>query len=275
MPFRTVLRNYNRPMVRRPPDKGLSVGAVLLSVALLTVGCGSVAVNEQRGVGDLTITTPSEPTTSLAGEGLGDELADALVDELSGRFLSIGRGTDAVEIVLAPDEEPLASELLSRYGDRVNLSVGRLAYPLDDASSVCPDAPERRSQPDLGIEIVEPDGPVSASGVQSLQLSVRLMNISQSPISFSSGTAIGTITDLAGNVVSSGATSELTGEEIPIKLGPGESTDLALFASMASCDPALGYVLPPGDYVVVAEVVRIGGGIVRLHSEPQVITIGS
>jgi hypothetical protein len=216
-----------------------------------------------------------EPTTSLAGEGLGDPLADELAIELSGRFLSIGKGTDAVEIVLAPDEEVLASELLNRYGNQVDLSVGRLKYPLSDASSVCPDAPERQSQPDLGIAVIEPGRPIRATGVQSLELSVRLTNVSESPIAFSSGAAVGTITDLSGKVVSSGATGGLALEEIPVELASDESEDLPLYASMASCDPELGYLLPPGEYLIIAEVVRIGGGIVRLHSAPQTFSIGT
>ncbi|MEM7323791.1 MAG: hypothetical protein AAF531_11955 [Actinomycetota bacterium] len=62
---------------------------------LLGVGCGpavSTGVAPDGG----------EPVTTLAGEGLGDELADALVEELRGRFLSIGRGADDVEVVLHP-----------------------------------------------------------------------------------------------------------------------------------------------------------------------------
>ncbi|MEM7323792.1 MAG: hypothetical protein AAF531_11960 [Actinomycetota bacterium] len=168
----------------------------------------------------------------------------------------------------------MATELQERYGDQIALSVGRLSFPLEGASSVCPPEPTVQSQLDLGIAVVEPLGPISASGIENLQLSVELTNVSENPIGFSTGAAVGTIFDLSGKVVSDGATTDLTLEEIPVSLGAGESIELPLYASMASCDPAIGYVLPPGDYLIVAEVVRIGGGVVRLHSEPHAITIG-
>ena len=70
----------------------------------------------------------------------------------------------------------------------------------------------------------------------------------------------------------------LTDQDIPVDIEPGGVFELPLFASVASCDPALGTELPPGDYLVVAEVSHIvqgadGAEILDLVSEPQPVTI--
>ena len=112
-----------------------------------------------------------------------------LVKELEGRFLSIGRGGGAIEVVLAANEELLAGERVARYRDAIDVTVGALAYPLDQASEVCDDQPAAASLPGLRIEVVAPAGPVNASGVEPLQLTVMLTNDRSEPIRFTSGTA--------------------------------------------------------------------------------------
>ena len=58
----------------------------------------------------------------------------------------------------------------------------------------------------------------------------------------------------AGNVVSSSETIAIGGVGIDVDLAPGASAELPVVSGTASCDPALGYLLPPGDYQVVIEV---------------------
>ncbi|MEM7275114.1 MAG: hypothetical protein AAF547_18680 [Actinomycetota bacterium] len=234
----------------------------------MVAACGSVSPAAGPPVG-------GEPTTTLAGEGLGSELADSLVQELDGRFLSIGAGVDGVEVVLAPDEEALAAELLARHGEEVVLSVGRLRYPLAEAANVCPEPPAERSDPDLSVAVVPPTGSISASGIESLELGVAVTNVGEGPLAFTTGSALGTILDPSGNVVSHGATAGLALPGLPVDLAPGDSIELPLYASMASCDPEIGFMLPPGDYLIVAEVVRSGDGkVVRIQSAPEPIRIG-
>jgi hypothetical protein len=53
-----------------------------------------------------------------------------LVDELAGRFVSIGQGFGAVAIVLPAAEAQLATDLTARYGDIVSITFGEVAAAL-------------------------------------------------------------------------------------------------------------------------------------------------
>ncbi len=69
-----------------------------------------------------------------------------LTAELAGRFVSIGRGMGPLEVTLAPTEAQLAGELVARYGDAIEVTVGALLYPIEDAViGVCGRAGRRKS----------------------------------------------------------------------------------------------------------------------------------
>lgn len=51
-------------------------------------------------------------------------LQSLLVEELAGRFTSIGQGFGSVTIVLPANEEQLAADLTARYGDIVSITFG-------------------------------------------------------------------------------------------------------------------------------------------------------
>ena len=61
---------------------------------------------------------------------------------------------------------------------------------------------------------------------------------------------------------------------IAVDLAAGESMDLPLVVSTASCDPELGHRLPPGDYLLAASVQHSNGDVMTLRSPPIPITIG-
>ena len=193
-----------------------------------------------------------------------------LATELQGRFLSIGRGAGAIEVTLAPDEEELAGELLERYGSALDLRVGALAYPIERAVSVCTEAPERNGLPGLEIALKPPTEPLIAGGPYGLDLTTVLTNIGDQPIRFDSGIATGTLLDLDGNVVGSSGGIGVAAIGIGIDLAPGASTELQLAAGTSSCDPALGYVLAPGDYQIVISVPK---DLDELVSAPVPITL--
>jgi hypothetical protein len=45
------------------------------------------------------------------------------------------------------------------------------------------------------------------------------------------------------------------GVGVSAKLKPGESQTISLFGGTASCDPKIGFALPPGTYDVITEVL--------------------
>ena len=206
---------------------------------------------------------------------IAQALQTTLSRELEGRFLSIGGGgTGSVEVVLAANEEELAGELVGRHGNAIEVTVGALAYPIAMATAVCSDRPEQSSIPGLRVDVAVPAEPVSAAGVVPAQLTVTLTNDGSSPITFGSGAAIGTILDESGNVVSAPASSLMGDLGVTVDLAPGESMELPLMITTASCDPRLGYALPPGTYQLTAGVQHSEGDLTTLQSPPIPITIG-
>jgi hypothetical protein len=53
---------------------------------------------------------------------------------------------------------------------------------------------------------------------------------------------------------------------LAVDLDPGESTKLRLLVSSSSCDPQHGYLVPPGDYQLIAEIADSNGALMTPHS---------
>lgn len=198
-------------------------------------------------------------------------LEATLVAELSGRFLSIGRGSSGVvDVAVRASEVELARELHDRYGDAVSLRVGALAYPIESAENVCIDPPTERNLDGLVIDVAAPSEPVTPDEWSSLVLTVTLTNAGSEPIQFSSGVTHGVVLGDDGSVVSADVL-ESPAVEVWIDLRPGATTELPLNVSAVSCDPELGYRLPPGDYEVLAVIPHLDGD---LTSSPTAVSIG-
>lgn len=188
-------------------------------------------------------------------------LEATLAAELSGRYLSVGRGSSGVvDIAVRANEVELARELDERYGDAVNLRVGALAYPIESAENVCIGPPAERSLDGLAIEVVAPSEPVVPDEWSSLALTVTLTNVGSEPIQFSSGASRGLVLSDDGSVVNADVLERAAVEEW-IDLAPGASTDLPLTVSAVSCNPELGYRLPPGEYEVVGVIPHLDGDL--------------
>ncbi|MAT05437.1 MAG: hypothetical protein CL424_10395 [Acidimicrobiaceae bacterium] len=198
-------------------------------------------------------------------------LETTLVAELSGRFLSIGRGSSGfVDVAVRADEIDLARELKERYGDAINLRVGALAYPIESAEDVCTGPPAERNLHGLMIEVVAPSESVVPDDWSSLGLTVTLTNVGSEPIQFSSGAARGVVLGDDRTVVNADVLEQPAVEEW-IDLEPGASTGLPLTVSAASCNPELGYRLPPGEYDVVGVIPHPDG---EVTSASTTISVG-
>ncbi len=198
-----------------------------------------------------------------------------LVEELSGRFTSIGSGgkSGSVSVGLNPTEESLAAELVDRYGAAVDVSVGALNFPLDQAEAVCP--------PVLGASLIDglevsiladsPHPVIDQAG--SVAVSVRLANTSDRPISFGSGQPTAVVTDSQGSprTVDTRGVADVG---IGIDIEPGGHQDFDLDVSLASCDPANGYLLAPGEHFLVVSFYN-SELQADMNSEPLTITIAN
>jgi hypothetical protein len=204
------------------------------------------------------------------------QLAATLTSELAGRFRLIGKTGDAVQIVLPATEEALAAELVDRYRDSVQVTVGALPYPMpSDASSVCTQLDATQTDAALDTVIVAPTEAFVASGVEPWNFEIQISNVGDAPIEFVTGIAGGIVLDSNGDVVGT-PTVEVPDGGIGVDLAPGESTVVPGVFDSASCEPRLGYTLPPGQYDLVALVQRSDDtGSRRILTARQPIVIGA
>ncbi len=196
-------------------------------------------------------------------------LQTQLTRELAGKFFSVVIGASGVAVVLAADQEAVADDLDARFGGAIDLTVGALRYPIETAIDACTDLPAPDVMAGLAIEPEAPDGPIDASGAPAASLTVRLTNTGTSPIRFGSGAAVGVLLDANGNVVNANV-GAINGVGTEVDLSPDASLDLSLLVSTASCRPALGYMLPTGDYQLVA---LVQADTRTLTSEPVAVAV--
>ncbi len=208
-----------------------------------------------------------------ASEADRNAIQATLLAELDGRFTSLGSGgkAGAVTVGLVPTDEALAAELVERYGAAVDITVGALAYPLDDAVDVCGPALEPTLRDGLEVTLVEADEPLVVTDLGTVALSIRLTNTGDQPILFDSGQPTATLTDAAGAVRSVDMRG-VADVGIEIALEPGVSEEFDLDVALASCDPTDGYLLPAGDHFVVVSVYD-GEAQAMTNSHPLPVTI--
>lgn len=202
-------------------------------------------------------------------------LIRSLTQELGGRFMSVGQGTGPIEVVLKETEEALAAELAARYGDAVRLRVGLLPYPISTATSVCSEPIGADPPPGLDVAIDPPAAPLTRNGLAQPAFEIRLTNVGEAPVQFATGAARGTILDLDGTVVGSSANIGSDDVGIMIDLAPGASSTMPGLVGLASCDPRLGYALPPGEYQLVATLSAVDAAStpIEILTPPQRIVV--
>jgi hypothetical protein len=221
--------------------------------------------------------TTGSPTTASTPAG-GDQirtLYDTLVSDLGDRYDSIGISPagDRVEVELFSGAEETARDLDERYGGLLEITVGHFPYPLpDDAESACPAAPTATRSVDLAVAVVSPSGPIrvdEASG-RSVTADVEVLNVSDERVTVSVANGWGLLS-LDGVVVGGAPQTNVADDLTSITLNPADQTTLAIEFSTASCEPTLGYQLPPGDYVLGGWIYAGDGS--QLEAMPAIVTL--
>jgi hypothetical protein len=215
----------------------------------------------------------------------GLEEIQAEVSVMAGEHLKgsgSGSADGVVTVELRADSEDLAQRILDRYGDLVSIMVGALPYPdptLAAEFNVC------------GAELPPPPtNPVSLDAVLTLSGSgvvsgddfegvVTVTNTGDEVIKFESGSPLAALVFLPGiDSVVGVYTGVIAGVGVGADLGPAQSIDIDVLGSTASCDPELGYALPPGEYRVRVPVdqYEYPGGEFEMHailSDPAPLTV--
>jgi hypothetical protein len=172
---------------------------------------------------------------------------------------------------LAGSAVELAALLHERFGDTVEIEVAGFTFPLD------PHAPRRQlpggvtSTAELpGAQLtvdLETDHVISGGRFQGL---LWLDNTSSQDITLSTDSSLaGVLLDTSGAALAtSGGVTAGTGRLITLR--PGERTSIPFHAGMNSLDPAIGTVLPAGDYDLIVPVPIAGGRPRRQLVSPTV-----
>jgi hypothetical protein len=193
-----------------------------------------------------------QPATELRLE----QIQEALVARYQGLFRSVGRGAGVIHLALRADGEDAAAEVLAEYGELVETTVGLLPYPDRFAGDpVC----EPLVGPILAdsqlVAVALLDGPSVRSGLD-FRGTVTVRNTGAEAFDFQSGPRHAAFVFKPGSESPSGFyTGGMDAVGFGKVLAPGESVELELVGGTASCDPALGYALPPGEYEVRVPVV--------------------
>lgn len=161
-----------------------------------------------------------------------------------------------VTIKLRAAGEAKAAALARRYGDSVNLYVGDLPYPPEEARGIdhC-EAPQlvpefRRSDVKVVMTVAPPD-PTTGDGDADLLVE----NQSAGTIVVVAAAGLhGVLVDRASSTTMSSYPYGSIAAMSETELGPGESAELRVQYSIASCSGDRGYTVPPGDYWLVTSL---------------------
>jgi hypothetical protein len=179
---------------------------------------------------------------------------------LAGPFLqSAGSGgaTGVIDVALRANGEAMARQIVERYGDAVRVTVGLLSYPdrtrADGLTTCAPAVATLRVDTPLRGTLALVTSIVSSGA--DFKTKVRVTNRGARDFDFQSGSPATALVFAPGGGEAIGTfTGGIGGVGAGQVLGPLETIDIDVVGGTASCDPALGYALPPGQYDVRAVV---------------------
>lgn len=178
----------------------------------------------------------------------------ALVGDDHHRVQGHGIGPEHVQVKLRSDEDALARDLHERFGDSLEIRLGRHPYPLGPAGPPPPPVPES-TVPIPGLRLTaELERQIWRPG-EIIRGLLRLTNTSaeQMPELAYGSPATGLLLDPAGVVVA-GFSGPTRGTGRRVQLAPGAEETVLFVSGSDTFDPAGGAVLPPGDYLVVVRL---------------------
>jgi hypothetical protein len=182
--------------------------------------------------------------------GLSPEQIRAEIEPLMGQAgISLGEGANGViQVGLRANAEAVARELVETYGSAIQVTVGLFPYPP-------PAAPQRACQRLAQVVAVHP--PLSAAvllpptvvGGDFLKGQLRITNTSGVPYELITSSTFSVFLFRPGEALPiGGSEGGVMGTGYGKTLGPGEAVGLDAGGGTASCDLAVGYVVPAGTY---------------------------
>jgi hypothetical protein len=200
---------------------------------------------------------PQPGRTVVCRVAVSEARARDLVDSISKRFASpsvaaqlygVSQTSDGRVLVrLAPAAELLASSLKAEFGNEIAITVGHLVWPSKTwpdgrVNNFCQAVPQNSNR---SVRVRTPKR-VSMKQGTSEKLEVTANNVGASSVEMPRLVAVITQVDSRLPVATDARAIGYAAISVPIEPGQTLTLDVEMFTD--SCDPSLGYSLPPGNY---------------------------
>jgi hypothetical protein len=221
--------------------------------------------------------TSVAPTPTVVVADLETIRAD-IEQTYAGQFVGIGIGPGVVSIAFQSTALEAARAVVAKYGPAVQVSVGLFPFPAP------PGALPNPCVKILATHTIEDPGPLRARIEMPAQIAhgffkanVRVVNTGPEAVGLTSGQpAIVTLYRPAEVQPIGGFAGGIGGTGLELILQPGGSTVIPAVGGTASCDLAVGYEIPDGQYVARAAVENGLGPIVPAFvTEPFLVTVAT
>jgi hypothetical protein len=184
---------------------------------------------------------------------------------------SLGYADGKVHVELRADGEPLAQQLLTRYGDAVDLTVGFLhfpdcAFPEGERPAL---ADDHRPIPLLPDDLQVFVGNLEVKSGRNLESTIRLWNNGDHEVvTHNNGWVTARVIDPETMETVGGFSGAQTLPLVPFCAAAGESVEIPLLVGTASIIPRLGYAVPPGRWAIQATLGLTDAGVFQTPPLP-------
>ncbi|TAL06928.1 MAG: hypothetical protein EPO00_10200 [Chloroflexota bacterium] len=197
-----------------------------------------------------------------------EDIQQAIV-ALAGQHLrAVGIGAETIDVQLRADGIEIARQIHATYGDLRVIQVGFLPYPDPasarvDCSGIFKDViTDTTLRATARLEVTQVVTGADFRG------SVTITNAGSDLVDFESGDPMTAVLYQRGTDEVVGAyEGGIGGVGTGGTLGPGGTIDIGVLGGTASCDPSLGYALPPGLYDVRVPVEQYA------HPDPNGVVV--
>jgi hypothetical protein len=197
----------------------------------------------------------SSPWPHTRLEEIRSEIHVMATSSTRGPFQGWGTGGGRVHVRLRADAVGVAAQLLERYGDAVDITVGFLHYPdcafLNSGGGSASDHPQATHRPLPEWMLVVADHDLEVKSGDDLSSTVRLVNDGdREVVADTNGRITASVVDPETNEVVGGCSGAQTLPLIRFSAPPHGSVEIPLLVGTASMLPRLGYAVPPGHWAI-------------------------
>jgi len=171
-------------------------------------------------------------------------------------------------IHLQPWAVDVAHRLHSRFGDGVSLTVGALGYP--EGEPPLEDRRQEESGPGIEVDLAQP---VVVSSGHTVRTTLRVTNReAHELVLHTNGQLVARVLDPETRTIVGGFSGAMTLPLVRFPIPPGGTADVPLLVGTASLVRALGYSLPPGEWVMDTVLTVADGRRIRTSAVALTIT---